>query len=109
AGTGSMRTAKRAQQQLRPLTIGLVFGLVLVALTAAGAALGGAGIVPGLGRPAAPFLPWAAITILVAGAEELFLRGRLFDATRRAGGLVAALVVTTLAFALMHVPLYGWQ
>ena len=26
--------------------------------------------VPGLGRPAAPFLPWAAITILVASAEE---------------------------------------
>ena len=65
--------------------------------------------VPGLGRPAAPFLPWAAITILVASGEEALLRGRLFDAIRGAGGVVPAVLVTTVAFALMHVPLYGWH
>lgn len=91
------------------LAIGAVFGLALVALAVAGAAIGGSAIVPGLGRPAAPFLPWVAITVVVAGAEEALLRGRLFDAVWRAGGVAAAVLVTTIAFALMHVPLYGWH
>ncbi|MEO8273254.1 MAG: CPBP family intramembrane glutamic endopeptidase, partial [Chloroflexota bacterium] len=91
-----------------PLVIGVVFGLALVALAWAGAAIGGLTILPGLGRPAAPFLPWAVITIVVASAEEALLRGRLFTAVQRAGGITAAVLVTALAFALMHVPLYGW-
>jgi membrane protease YdiL (CAAX protease family) len=91
------------------LAIGAVFGLGLVALAAAGAAIGGSAIVPALGRPAAPFLPWVAITLVVAGAEEALLRGRLFDAVQRAGGIAAAVLITTIAFALMHVPLYGWH
>jgi membrane protease YdiL (CAAX protease family) len=91
------------------LAIGAAFGLVLVALGAAGAAIGGLALVPGLGRPAAPFVPWVAITVVVASAEEALLRGRLFDAVQHAGGVVAAVIVTTAAFALMHVPLYGWH
>ena len=93
---------------LRPVAAGGLVGLALVGLVAAGAALGGGAWIAGLGRPAAPFLPWAAITILVASTEEALLRGRLFDAIRHAGGMGAALAVTTVAFALMHVPLYGW-
>ncbi|MEO5704519.1 MAG: CPBP family intramembrane glutamic endopeptidase [Candidatus Limnocylindrales bacterium] len=89
--------------------VGIAFGLGLVGLVLAGAALGGSMFVPGLGRPAAPFLPWAAITILVASGEEALLRSRLFDAIRRAAGVMPAIAVTTLAFALMHVPLYGWH
>lgn len=92
-----------------PLAIGAVFGLVLVVLAAAGAAIGGSALVPGLGRPAAPFLPWVGITVVVASAEEALLRGRMFDAVQRAGGVMAALLITTAAFALMHVPLYGWH
>lgn len=92
-----------------PLAIGAVFGLALVALAYLGATIGGSTIVPGLGRPAAPFLPWVVITVVVASAEEALLRGRLFDAVHRAGGVLAALLLTTLAFALMHVPLYGWH
>lgn len=88
---------------------GVGFGLALVAIVVAGAAIAGVSLPPGLGRPAAPFLPWAVITILVATTEEALLRGRMFDAVRQAGGLVPAMVVTTLAFALMHVPLYGWH
>lgn len=91
------------------VAIGAVFGLALVVLAWAGAAIGGGLLAPGLGRPAAPFVPWVAITVLVASAEEALLRGRLFDAVRRTGGLAAAVLLTTLAFALMHVPLYGWQ
>ena len=37
------------------------------------------------------------------------LRGALFVAIRRQAGVAAAVAVTTVAFALMHVPLYGWH
>lgn len=104
--TGRRRLGRPAAQNL---AIGVVAGLVLVGLTGLGAAIAGVHLPPGLGRPAAPFLPWAAITLLVATGEEAFLRGRLFDATRRAGGVLAALTLTSLAFALLHVPLYGWH
>jgi membrane protease YdiL (CAAX protease family) len=54
---------------------------------------------------------WAAITVLVATAEELVLRGVLFDAIEHAfgGNVVAAVMVTSVVFALIHVPLYGWH
>jgi membrane protease YdiL (CAAX protease family) len=59
--------------------------------------------------PAGSFLPWAAVTVLVATAEELVLRGALFDALDDATGSTAALLATTVLFALLHVPLYGWR
>jgi membrane protease YdiL (CAAX protease family) len=46
---------------------------------------------------------------VVATAEEGILRGMLFDRLRAAGGLPIAIAVTSLAFALLHVPLYGWH
>ena len=88
---------------------GVAFGLALVGLAVVGAVLGGAALVPGLSRPAAPFLSWALVTIVVASAEEGILRGVLFDRLRAAGGLPIAVAITTIAFALMHVPLYGWH
>jgi membrane protease YdiL (CAAX protease family) len=116
------------------LSIGLVFGLALTAVAvvagqrvgmahpealaigaAGGAALVGLAVVAHLGTPgpslapAAAFLPWASITILVAAAEELVLRGVLFAAIRRHAGVVAAVAVTSVVFALMHVPTYGWH
>ena len=33
----------------------------------------------------------------------------LFDRLRLAGGTTLAIAVTTVAFALLHVPLYGWH
>ncbi len=87
---------------------GLGFGLALVGLAVLGPALAGATTVPGLGRPAAAFVPWVAVTILVASAEEGLLRGVLFDRIGRAGGLVPAVLLTSAVFALMQVPLYGW-
>jgi membrane protease YdiL (CAAX protease family) len=50
---------------------------------------------------------WTPIVALVAVAEEVVLRGALFSAVRSSYGDAAALVVTTLLFALMHAPLYG--
>ena len=95
----------------RPATIhlasvgaGLAVGLGLVAL----ALVGGRGDLPGL-RPAAPFLPWVVVTALVASAEEIVLRGVLFDVLEEHAGAAPAILVTALAFALIHVPFYGWQ
>ena len=116
------------------LTIGFAFGLALAALAlvagqrvgtprpealaigaGGGAALVGLAVLAHLGAsgpslaPAAAFLPWASITILVATAEELVVRGVLFVAIRRRTGVATAIAVTSVAFALMHVPLYGWH
>jgi membrane protease YdiL (CAAX protease family) len=90
---------------LGTIAIGVAGGAVLVAL----AVVVSAGGPPHLFGLAAPFGPWAAITIVVAVGEEAILRGALFDAIDEAGGLLAAIVITSLAFALIHVPLYGWH
>ena len=102
-------TRPKARRLARALVLGALVGLGLVAAGLAGPALGGVAAVPGLGRPAAPFLPWSAIIVGVAVAEEAILRGVLFDRFLRASGLLPAILVTTVAFALMHVPLYGWH
>ena len=89
--------------------VGVGAGLALVGFVLAGAWLGGASSISGLARPASPFLPWASITIVVAVGEEVLLRGLLFDRLRRAGGTPLALLATTVLFALLHVPMYGWH
>jgi membrane protease YdiL (CAAX protease family) len=88
---------------------GAGLGLVLVAVVIVGATLSGNDLISGLARPASPFAPWALVTIVVAVAEEAVLRGLLFARIDRAAGTLTALLVTTVAFALMHVPLYGWH
>ncbi|MGH7685791.1 MAG: CPBP family glutamic-type intramembrane protease, partial [Candidatus Dormibacteria bacterium] len=62
----------------------------------------------GGGRPVASLLPWTAAVVVVAIVEEVALRGALFAAVRAWRGAGCALAVTTVAFALLHVPLYGW-
>ena len=89
--------------------VGLAFGLALVAVTKLGAMAGGVSLPSGLARPAAPFAAWAVVTVVVAAAEEGILRGVLFDRLRLAGGTTLAIAVTTVAFVLLHVPLYGWH
>jgi membrane protease YdiL (CAAX protease family) len=54
-------------------------------------------------------VPWALITLLVAAGEEAVLRGVLLDRLERVAGLIPAIALTTIAFALIHVPLYGWH
>jgi membrane protease YdiL (CAAX protease family) len=56
---------------------------------------------------AAAFAPWVVVTTLVAIAEELVLRGVLWAWIAGAGGDFAALLATSLLFALIHVPIYG--
>jgi membrane protease YdiL (CAAX protease family) len=58
---------------------------------------------------AASFLPWVAVTTLVATGEEFVLRGALWRWLASSGGDVTALLVASVLFALMHVPVYGWH
>jgi hypothetical protein len=50
---------------------------------------------------------WTPLVAVVAVAEEVAMRGALFDAIRSWCGDGGALVATTLLFAVLHVPLYG--
>lgn len=55
--------------------LGVVGGLILVAISLVARAPG-----PLITAHAAPFVAWTAVTTLVAGAEEVVLRGVFFDA-----------------------------
>lgn len=52
---------------------------------------------------------WTLLVCGVAAAEEVVFRGVLFDAVARVRGVTWAACVCALAFALVHVPLYGWR
>jgi len=64
---------------------------------------------PALHVVAAGFPVWAVVVTGVALGEEVLLRGALFAAIDEAVGVRTALVVTTIVFALVHVPLYGMR
>jgi membrane protease YdiL (CAAX protease family) len=61
------------------------------------------------GLPSAPTVGWVSVVSLVAIAEELLLRGALYERLQRWRGQTAAIVITGVAFALLHVPVYGWH
>ena len=64
------------------------------------------GTLTSAGTPAA-WLGWAPLVVTVAVAEEIVLRGALFDAVEAWAGPVAAVSAGSLLFALLHLPLYG--
>jgi membrane protease YdiL (CAAX protease family) len=101
AFVGGWRPARPA---VSSLAVGLLGGVVLVALPRLADPLMPAVI----GMRPEPFAGWVLVTALVVTGEEALLRGALFAALERAAGPVGAVAVTSLAFALMHVPLYGW-
>lgn len=51
---------------------------------------------------------WAAVVVVVAVAEEGFLRGALRDSLYGWLGVNRSILVTSACFGLLHVPLYGW-
>jgi membrane protease YdiL (CAAX protease family) len=63
---------------------------------------------PGAAAPAGLFPVWATVVTLVAVAEELLLRGAVYEALLRWRGQYVAIAVTAAAFAVLHVPVYGW-
>lgn len=88
--------AVRSSARLHPGVV-LAVGLAAVALT----------LLTG-GRPMpAPLIAWALpLTLLAAVAEEALFRRAMYGALERRGALVA-IGATALAFALVHVPIYG--
>lgn len=93
----------RTRLDRRAIALGAVGMLVLVA-----PALAVHGGTFAASRTITGYPGWAVATTIVATAEEAFLRGALFDALRRFG-VGAAVVVAAVAFAALHVPLYGWH
>jgi membrane protease YdiL (CAAX protease family) len=112
---------------------GVVFGVALLALAVAVGfprpvldwrqlawSVGGAAVLclpplahhlthPGAAAPAGQLPVWAAVVTLVAVAEELLLRAALYEALMFWRGPYVAIAVTALAFAVLHVPVYGWS
>jgi membrane protease YdiL (CAAX protease family) len=89
----------------RPPPSAAAWGIVGAVVLVAGPLLRAAPHPPG--RSA--LFPWAVGVALVVGVEEAFLRGALWQAWAQRAGGGAALVVTSGAFALVHLPLYGWR
>jgi len=130
AAAVTIRVSVAGAQGAGSLRAGLVFAAILatVALASrAGLAMSGRALVIGALGAAVLVVPvlithgvgghlgptgyaiWAPATVAVATAEEAFLRGALYDAVARARGVDAAVVVGAIAFAALHVPLYGWH
>jgi len=59
--------------------------------------------------PAAGYGTWSMAASVVALSEELFLRGALYEAVTTWRGEAAAVFIGAIAFACLHIPLYGWH
>jgi len=90
--------------RLASLGVGIVGGLILIGIPE----LVGPSSRAVIGIRPDPFLAWVAVTALVVTAEEALLRGALLSALDAAGGPAVAVAASSAAFALMHVPVYGW-
>jgi hypothetical protein len=85
------------RQVLRPSVV-LVIGLAAIAVA----------LVAGGPPVRSPLAAWSLpLALLAALAEEVLVRRAAYSALERHGAAVAV-GVTALAFALIHVPLYGW-
>lgn len=62
----------------------------------------------GVVAPADGYARWAVFVVVVAVAEEALLRGSLFRAIEQRAGVAAAIAITSVAFGLLHAPVYGW-
>ena len=89
----------------RSVVIGLAGAVVLLVPVAISYGVGALS----LSTNATSYAGWAAATAVVATAEEAFLRGALFAVLQRWRGTVGAVVGAAVAFAALHVPLYGWR
>lgn len=92
----------------RSAVIGLAAGGALIGLALLGRVVTAPPPLPPV-FAAGVFLPWALATVVVAFGEEAVVRGALFSSLTRVSGIWPAILVTSLVFALMHVPFYGWR
>lgn len=89
--------------RLRPVLVGAAGAVVLCVPAALRHLLAGRDVLPLDG-----YLLWGLIVTVVAVAEESLLRGSLFTVLERRHGAAVAIAVTSIAFALLHAPVYGW-
>jgi membrane protease YdiL (CAAX protease family) len=87
------------------IAVGLLAGGLLAAIPRLAGPAAGVHLVGG----GDPLAAWVAVTLLVAGAEEIVCRGSLIDVLTPRTGTGLAVLVGAVAFALAHVPLYGWH
>jgi membrane protease YdiL (CAAX protease family) len=59
--------------------------------------------------PAGNYFVWSLIIATVAFAEEAFIRGALYDKVAAITTQKIAIFVAATAFAILHLPLYGWH
>jgi membrane protease YdiL (CAAX protease family) len=94
----------RPRHCVKGLLSGVGGGLVLVAV-----ALVRSGLSLTPAHSLQEFLPWILVAGAVAVSEEALLRDVLFTLVAQRRGELAAVLLGAAAFAIMHVPLYGWQ
>lgn len=83
-------------------------GLAVCAATLVAGAAVFAAVRWGWAMPQIPFTAWAAgASVIAAVAQEAFFRRALYGRLEVLGP-ATAVVVTAVAFALVHVPVYGW-
>jgi membrane protease YdiL (CAAX protease family) len=104
AGVAAITRARAAPSPARRSIVAGVLGAAVLCVPAAVRHTDGVVAV----LPLDGYLPWALGVVVVAVAEEALLRGSLFTALQDRAGTAAAIAVTSLAFALLHVPLYGF-
>jgi membrane protease YdiL (CAAX protease family) len=54
-----------------------------------------------------PLAAWSVIVVCVAVAEEILLRGVVLPSLARERGPITGLLLSSMLFAVIHVPLYG--
>jgi membrane protease YdiL (CAAX protease family) len=86
---------------------GLIVGLVGAAVLCVPAAIRHVAL-SGIVTPTYGYAQWAVFVIVVAVAEEALLRGSLFRAIEQRAGVGTAIAMTSVAFGLLHAPVYGW-
>lgn len=89
----------------RSLLLGALGGLVVIAVPRVAHPL----VPSAIGMRPEPLFAWVVVTGVVVVGEEAVLRGALFDLLEQVAGSIPAVAITSIAFALIHVPLYGWQ
>jgi membrane protease YdiL (CAAX protease family) len=97
------RDRVRGELRLRALLAGVAGAAVLCLPAAIRHVLSGTGVTHADG-----YVRWALIVVVVAVAEEALLRGSLYATVEQRAGTATAIAVTSVAFGLLHAPVYGW-
>ena len=111
AGLGAVALATQDRDRtdrteaFRPRAVGVAGAVVLCLPAAVRHLVEGTHAVP----VADGYLSWAVIVAVVAVAEETLLRGSLYSAVQVRAGTATAIAVTSVAFGLLHAPIYGWS